>query len=224
MARFKIRGITLRVPDEALSEGLREILSSKAYEQAEARTLRKLLRFGDRVLDLGSGTGYTAIVAGRKIGPENVVAVEANPAMMPALRRNLDANGAEATQAIHGAVVSDGFDEDSLLFNPSDAFWAGRIAPATSDPQRVVEVPALKLSALFAAHRPTVVSMDVEGAERHLCRDPWPAHVRLVVLELHSRVYGLAGVKDVLDGMSANDITLKPGDTTGEVIVLQRVG
>ncbi|HBZ45010.1 MAG TPA: FkbM family methyltransferase [Maritimibacter sp.] len=223
MASFTLDDIKLCVPDKALTEQLRKHLENGNYEWKEAGAVKHHVKAGDTVLDIGAGAGYISLLAGRAAGPENVVAVEANPMMMEALRHNLDDNGAKETRLLHGAVVADNFDEDSVLFASRPAFWASSIADENTDPSRIVEVPALKLSALLEEHQPSVVSIDVEGGELELCQQPWPACVRLVVMEIHSSLYKAAGIKAILDGMSANNMTIMPWGTRGELFVLQRV-
>lgn len=222
MASFTLKDIKLRVPGKALTDPLRKALETGRYEWNEAAAIEQHVKPGDRVLDIGAGAGYISILAGRQAGPENVVAVEGNPVMIEALRQNLDANGAAQTALLHGAVVADSYDEDSVLFAAREAFWSSSIADARTRPDRIVEVPALRLSALLEEHRPTVVSIDVEGGELELCQQPWPDHVRLVVMEIHTSVYPPSGVKAIFDGMSKNNMTLMPWGTRGEVIVLQR--
>ncbi len=223
MASFTIKDIKLRVPGHALSASLRKQLETGRYEWNEALAVERHVTADDVVLDIGAGAGFVSVLAGRQAGPENVVSVEANTSMMAALRHNLDTNGSEKTRLLHGAVVADNFDEDTVLFAARAAFWASSIADENTNPDRIVEVPALRLSELLEEYRPTVVSMDVEGGELELCQQPWPDCVRLVVMEIHSKVYGASGIKAIMDGMSASNMTLMPWGTRGEVVVLQRV-
>lgn len=222
MAQFTLKDITLRVPSKALTKPLRVALETGRYEWNERDAIERHVKPGDKVLDIGAGAGYISIIAGRAAGPENVISVEGNPVMMEALRNNLDENGAQATQVLHGAVVADNFDEDTVLFAARDAFWSSSIANEKTNPDKIVEVPALKLSALLDEHQPTIVSMDVEGGELELCQQPWPACVRMVVMEIHTSQYPPSAVKAIFDGMSKNNMTLMPWGTRGEVIVLQR--
>ena len=105
MAQFTLKDITLRVPGKALTKPLRVALETGRYEWNERDAIERHVKPGDKVLDIGAGAGYISIIAGRAAGPENVISVEGNPVMMEALRHNLDENGAQATQVLHGAVV-----------------------------------------------------------------------------------------------------------------------
>lgn len=223
MASFTLGDITLRIPGKALGKVLREDLESGRYEWNEAAAIRHHVKQGDRVLDLGAGAGYISILAGQKAGAENVIAVDGNPMMAEALRHNLDRNGAEETMMLEGAVVADSYDEETVLYAQRPAFWSAGLAQPDTNPEVIVEVPALPLSELFEAYKPTVVSMDVEGGELELCQQIWPDYVRLVIMEIHPNVYGSSGTKALVDGMSDNNFTLHPRGTRGEVIVWRRV-
>ena len=58
------------------------------------RLLDKAVRTGDRVLDVGAGSGILAIAAAR-LGATSVVAIEADPLSSEALRENVALNGVE---------------------------------------------------------------------------------------------------------------------------------
>ncbi|TYB80568.1 FkbM family methyltransferase [Maritimibacter fusiformis] len=223
VASFELDGIKLRVPGHALNDSLRRALESGKYEWNESAAIRRHAKPGDKVLDIGAGAGYVSALAARAVGGDNVVAVEASPVMLEVLRQNLDGNGAAAAQLIHGAVVDDRFDADTVSFLVRDAFWASTIAGADAPRDKLAEVPALRLSALLEEHQPSVVIMDVEGGELQLSQQAWPDCVRLVIMEIHTMVYPPSGVRAIFDGMSRNDMTYMPWGTQGEVVVFQRV-
>jgi len=217
-------GIVLDIPEDCLSGALVEALQSGRYEHSEAAALLRHLTARDRVLDIGAGAGFLSALAARVVGASMVTAVEANPHMQTALRRNLDQNGASATRLVHGAVVPDGFSHPLVRFHARTAFWAGAIArDDAQDHPRAVDVPAVKLGDLLAETAPSVVVMDVEGAEAELAGQSWPAHVRLIVLEIHMGQYGAAGIQRVFDGFSRSGLTYMPWGSRGETLVFQRV-
>ena len=226
MPTFTIKGVTLRIPEAQLSPKLTEALEKGQYEAGESRALLKHVRPGDRVLDLGAGAGFVSSLAARVVGGENVVAVEANPDMLPVLRRNLNLNGAGDAEMLFGAVVADGFAGETLKFQQAAAFWASRIGAAdgaAGKGTRLVEVPALRFGPLVARFQPTIVMMDIEGGEVEICQQPWPDSVRLVIMEIHTGRYPPGDVKAMFDGLSRAGFTYMPWGTRGEVVVQQRV-
>ena len=64
-----------------------------------ARAARAAPRPGDRVLDLGSGSGILAIAA-VKLGAARAVGIENDPEANPVARRNAERNGVDATRRV----------------------------------------------------------------------------------------------------------------------------
>ncbi len=222
MGEYAVNGVTLVVPDEMLNARVADKLASGSYEAHEAHAAQMRLKPGMRVLELGSGVGYIASICAGVAGADKVVTVEANPAMLPVIRANLDRNGHGAVRLIHGAVTGDD-DPSEIAFDPKKVFWAGRIADAEADPDKLVTVPGLPLRGLLKEHRPHLVIMDVEGAERHLFDAPWPEHVRAVMMELHPNQYPDSVIKGIVDCMSGSGLTYDPGPSRGRILCFRRL-
>ena len=223
MAEYEIDGLTLDVPDALINDRIAAKLASGKYEGQEAAAARMRLREGTRVLELGAGIGYIATLCARVAGPANVTTVEANPAMLPVIRANLDRNGAGAVTLLHGAVTGRRDDGDAIAFDGARTFWAGHIADEESASDRLVEVPALGLDALLDMARPQLVIMDIEGAEEHLFDAPWPDYVRSVIMELHPGRYPDTVIQRIVDCMSASGLTYDPGPSRGRILCFRRV-
>lgn len=225
MSTFELDGITLEVPDALLNANLRDKLDKGDYERQEARAAKLRVQPGDRVLELGGGVGYISAICAQATDPSNILTVEANPALLDVIRANLDANGGAGAQVLHGAVVGEqnATDDGLILFRLGAAFWASSIADENANPARLVEVSAIPLAQLLAAHAPTVVIMDIEGAEEHLFDTPWPPFVRNVMMELHPRKYSGTAIKRIVDCMSASGLTYDPGCSRGALLAFRRV-
>ncbi len=226
MAEFRLKGITLRIPEAQLSPALTKALEQGRYEGGESKALLRHLKRGDRVLDLGAGAGFLSSLAARVVGGENVTAVEASPEMLPVLRRNLNLNEAGEARVLHGAVVADDHPQAVVRFEVAEAFWASRIGgdEAGGGKARLIEVPALKFRALVDEVQPSVLVMDIEGGELDICQLDWPACLRLVIMEIHPGLYGPREIKAMFDALSRNGFTYMPWGTRGAVVVQQRVG
>ena len=223
MPVFKVNDVILEVPDSLVNEHLADKMASGTYEVSEARAARMRVKSGHRVLELGGGVGYISSICAQITDPENIVTVEANPNMLDVIRHNLDLNGAKATELLHGAVVGDAMDTDTLLFRVGKVFWGSSIADQDTPLTDVVEVPALRLSDLLKEHRPHIVIIDVEGAEEHLFDRQWPGFVRQVIMELHPKKYTADTIKRIFDCMSKSGLTYDPGCSTGALVGFRRV-
>lgn len=223
MASFTLRGIMLDLPDSALRGTLPQALASGRYENTEADAIERHLTQSDRFLDLGAGAGYLCCLAARIVGAESVTGVEAGPETAAMARANLIRNGFD-TPVLHGAVVADAAAGPTISFGLRPAFWASALKGSDDWPQNatVTEVPALPLPALLAAHRPTVLSCDIEGAEVEVLTQPLPG-VRLIVTEIHPGTYGLAGTKRLFDALSAQGFAFTPHGSKGATVVFERL-
>lgn len=220
VAQFELNGVHLRVPGAFLTKRIRMKLNGGGYEGNEARAAQLAVRAGDRVLDLGAGLGYIATLSALRAGAQNVVTVEANPDLLPVIRTNLDANGCADATLLHGAAVGSAVPGETLRLRQAPAFWAS----ALTDEGEGVDVPALAVSDLIAQHRPTVVMMDVEGAEAGMFEAPWPDHVRVLVMELHPARYPDTTIKRIFDCMSASGMIYAPDLSRGAMVGFCRAG
>lgn len=223
MGSFTIDGIALEIPDGCLSDTLVQAIETGRYEGTESRAMKRHLVPTDRFADLGAGAGYLCALAASVVGGGNVLGVEANPVMAPAARANLHRNGGGTGRILHGAVVPDDFAGDSVRFLARKAFWAGAVdAGAVVDHPRHVEVPVQRISAIMADHQPTLVVMDIEGGEADLAGYRWPDHVRMVIVEVHTRSYAAATLQAIFTGFFDCGFTYCPWGSRAETIVFER--
>lgn len=123
------------------------------------------------VLDVGANYGEF-VLNGRYPPGTRVLAIEANPRVVPLLRRSIDAHPDHARIELH-AVLAGGHDGGgaTLLVDPR---WSGSAATSldrSQDGDALVElaVPVRSIDALVAAaptaRGPLVVKIDTEGSE-----------------------------------------------------------
>lgn len=221
MPEFNVNGVVLDIPADRLSRNLEEALQSGKYEHGEAAALAAHLKPDDRFLDLGAGAGYLMVVAGRLGGTNPVAGVEAGPEMAEVARKTLSRNGVKG-QVMWGAVVPDSHPGGAVPFRRRKAFWASSLAADGDDDTVTVDVPALRLGDLLAQHRPSVICVDIEGAELGLFGQALPADLRLVVMEIHPGQYGGAGVQRLFAGLGAAGFAYHPRGSRGAVVVFSR--
>lgn len=75
------------------------------------RALERLIKSGDRVLDVGTGSGILAIAAHR-LGAAEVTAIDIDPVAVLAARDNVERNGArvDVAQSVVSEVQGEGYD------------------------------------------------------------------------------------------------------------------
>ena len=222
MAILTLNGVKLDIPDVVQTPGLMGRLAAGTYEEDEAHAARKRIKPGFRVLELGAGLGYVSNVCAEMAGAENVISVEANPAMLPVIRINLDLNGHEKARLIHGAVTG-GDGGGDIAFQANAAFLGGSLARDGVAAEELVDVPKVGIRSLIAKHRPNVVLMDVEGAEQDLFDEPWNPQLRFLILELHPPRYHACVIKRIVDCMSETGLTYDPLTSRGRILGFRKV-
>lgn len=222
MPGFRIDSLQINVPRECLTAPLESALKAGHYEHQEAEALRRHMKDGDRMLDLGAGAGFLCALAARRLGADCAMGVEANPRMARVAQKNLERNGFASAVIRHGAIVSDAYTETKVRFRARQAFWAGAIDAAGPEAAEHHHVPALQLGDVLTLHRPSLVVMDIEGGEAALIGYPWPQTVRLVIIEIHTKLYPAQTVQALFDGFFAQGFTYMPWGSRGETLVFCR--
>jgi FkbM family methyltransferase len=138
----------------------------------------------ESVLDLGANTGSALSYFAYATPATSMVAVEANPLLIPCLRRTASTLPM-AVDVRHLAVASERKESISFVLDPNHRH--GRIG---ADGDDVVKVPCSSLTALLessGASPPDVLKMDIEGAEHELmASEPESfAAFRYVFAEIH---------------------------------------
>jgi FkbM family methyltransferase len=219
-----LEGIEIELPERLEGTAIASRLAEGRYETSEAAAVVGRVKPGMKVLEIGAGLGFVSSLCAKIAGAENVVSVEANPDMVPVARANLDRNGFQDTQLLHGAVIDgDDLTSETIRFHAGRAFWGGAVLDGDAHHPDEIEVPILRLRDLLSLHRPRFVVMDIEGAEQYLFDRKWPRHVRFVVLELHLSKYPEHVLKKIVDCMSRSGLTYDPRTSQRRTLGFKRV-
>lgn len=196
-------------------------MRNNRYEAGECANLRRILRPGDRVLELGAGVGLLSTVAGMIDGVESVTTVEANPDLIPLIRETHRLNGVTCVDLRNGVATPVDGPEIDFYLRPD--FWASSMEPDSRPFTRAVKLPRFGLKTLIAQVNPTVIVCDIEGGEKGLFDDADLSGVRAMVVEFHPKVYGDKGVTQIMGILAAKGITLAPRNKEGSSVqLLQR--
>lgn len=130
-------------------------------DSPELAWIRRTLRPGDVVADVGANNGFTGILFARAVGPSGkVVGFEPSPANLEAARENIRLNDVRNFELVAVAV---GASAGKVSFDPS--FGNGSVA--ASGP---IEVPLVTLDEHFGANRVDFLKLDIEGYELEALR------------------------------------------------------
>ncbi|MCB2128349.1 MAG: FkbM family methyltransferase [Rhodobacteraceae bacterium] len=217
-----VAGIRIPFDPKVITPLTEAPMRAGTYELAEARELRRILRAGDRVLELGGGVGFLSTIAALSPGIGRVVTVEASPKLIPMIRETHRLNGVTGVEVIAGAAVAEGGGDIDFFLRPH--FWGSSLDANLRAYSRAVKRPRIAVAPLIAGLRPSVIVCDIEGGEDGLFDGADLSPVRHMVIELHPKAYGEEGVDRVLAVLNAKGLR---GDPTAPkrkgVVLLDRV-
>ena len=200
---LETQGVRIPYVPAIITPKIEKVMRNNRYEGGEAKTLRAVLEPGDRVLELGAGVGLCSTIAAHAAGVEQVVAIEANPDLIPMIRETHRLNDAERVDLRNAGAT--GGAVGPMDFYLRHDFWASSMEPDSRPYERVVQVPAVDINTVIAELRPTVIVCDIEGGELPLFTNPALdlGGVRLVLLELHPKVFGEEGLARITGTLAA---------------------
>lgn len=130
--------------------------------------LHALIRPGDTVVDVGAHMGTLTTHMARAVGPwGRVIAVEANPRTASALSERF--RGAVNVR-VHNLAASDRSGDLEFFVDPVRSARSTLVAEHAGPGFRSVIVPSLPLDELLEGESPSLVKVDVEGAEDRVIR------------------------------------------------------
>lgn len=141
------------------------------YEPHVVAAMRRHIRAGSTVYDIGANIGYLTALAARLAGTGHVVAFEPDPANAELLQRNIRQNRLANVEVEPRAVTCDGrpIQLATYAYSLVNHIVSGT-QPAASDARVLTgESVALDTFVYEEGHQaPGVIKIDVEGAEREV--------------------------------------------------------
>lgn len=215
---IETQGVRIPFVPKIITPKIERPMRNSRYEGGECATLRRVLRPGDRVLELGAGIGLISTVAAQVEGIERIVSVEANPDLIPLIAETHRLNGVTTVELRNGVISPE--DGGRVPFYLRPDFWASSMEPGSRPYARMVEIEQLGLAPLLDELHPTVIVCDIEGGELGLFDAADLSGVRQIVLELHPKVYGDEGLARIAGVLAAKGLVLSGDDMAGSSVQL----
>ncbi|HYU80592.1 MAG TPA: FkbM family methyltransferase [Vicinamibacterales bacterium] len=184
------------------------------YERSVIEWLKHTLRPGDVMWDVGANIGALSLVAARLC--RRVVAFEPDPRCVARLNRNVAMNAANNVVVLPVALTEHtgraSFYQSAEMNTGMSSVIAGRLRVATP-----MDVDGVRADELLAAHpdlRPTIMKIDVEGAEHLVLRGAAQLlstrQVRAIVFEDRRDEDGNPTNAGVLDVLNSTGYAIRP--------------
>ena len=215
---FVVGDIVIEAPKPQVSKSVRKSLRKNDYETAETYLVRRLVRPGNTVLDLGAGLGLTSIVAAKASGHGRVVGYEADPVVAPLAEKNVRRNGVQV-EIRNKAIAKE---KGACEFHVRRSFTASSIFPSKGSRKILVEADAFQ--DVVDEIQPDVIVCDIEGIEKEVFASANLSSVHRMVLEVHPQVIGLLAVLKCVLELAASGLSLVESLSFGQVLVFDRDG
>ena len=206
--RFRADGCAFEIPRHLTSAAYRSCFLGDSYEAEERALIRKFVRPGDRVLEVGACLGIVSCVTNKLLrDPRGHVVVEGNPLCLPAIHRNREINGCDFL--VENCALSHA--SDVTFFLHPVYIVGGSTQRGTNRP---VRVPGKSLRDLEERYGPfTTLILDVEGAELESFEPAgeFLRQLRLVIVELHPWAIGEQKVERCRELLRQAGLVLREG-------------
>ena len=188
--RIPTHGLTIDTHDPVVQPKTKAELFWGIYEKAEVAYIQKYVTRGSTVLELGSSLGVTSCVIGKVIGARGrLIAIEANPELIPVCRKNLEMNIPEARAFLANRAI-DYCGMNPIWLNFGNDNTSARTQAASGGGRRGAWVATSTLAGLIDEHQLNdfVLVCDIEGAEYGILTKDGEAlsRCRLAIVELHA--------------------------------------
>lgn len=213
---FTLRGITLELPRWLLTSDLWRAFCLQYYEGSEFEALQAAIRPDDTVLELGGGVGFISTHLMKHLGAKRVVAVEADPRLIPVIHRTHRLNDVAVEVLNYVAARRNG----TVLFNEQEAFWASSVVLLPDS--RQVRLPSCDVQGLITTIRPDVVVVDIEGGESTLFDGIKLVGVRHLIVEVHQPQIGFPGIAACMAHLARAGFTYDPAGSGRTNVMFSR--
>ena len=181
-----------------IPRSVRSSLFKGTYEEFECELVKRIVRTGDHVLEIGTGIGLVSLLSTRMAGEGNVLSYEANPALEEVIRGNYERNGWEPNLRMRAVTVDGG----PLTFYQNENIVSSSTIERKLE-QREITIDSDPIAEVIGRHRPDVIVMNVEGAEIDLLTAPDLSGVRAIVVETHPHIVGAEATDAMLAHLHA---------------------
>ncbi len=214
-------GVQIPFNPVVITPPIRDAIHSGAFEAEEAAQIPAMVQPGDTILDIGAGIGFISTLLARQPGVKRVIAVEANPDLIPFMAQLHAANGVENIERLN-VVLGHNLPTKATFYQRRD-FWMGSLMPGPNPFERSIEVPTMELNTLLETRGVTLIVCDIEGAESFLFERADLSGVDRVYLELHDHITGLKGVSQVFSHLQSKGFTYDPRFSSGAIVLFRKV-
>jgi FkbM family methyltransferase len=212
-----ISGVMLNTRSPLLSKKMKNVILKGYYESHELKVISTTLKKNDRVLEVGAGIGFISSFCAKHVGSENVIAVEANPNIIPIIEKTYKDN--DVDPVILNYCLSD--QNRTETFHIEDDFWSSS-AIKRSAFSSSIQVKAVTLDHLNHKYQFSYLIMDIEGYETVLLHSTLPNSINKICIELHPHIIGIEKTSKIIRHILNHEFDLDTSSISNNVYFFSR--
>ncbi len=219
-SKLKLDSIVVPLNATAELRQVRRRVYAGRYEDPERRSIKALVRADDSVLEIGAGVGIVSASIASLLGKGGrLTTYEANPN----LERSIIAIAEANNFAYRPRIASVGRDKGHIQFYVNDqTFESSSTHDRGRGIQSKISVPQHSLQEIFDEVHPTVLVIDIEGAESNVLSWTFPSTLRAICVEFHPHIVGDGEVTRLVKSLLNQDFNLLLDQSDERVFAFSR--
>ena len=198
-----IDGCLFSLDSDAIATKIKSSFLFGEYEKPEREAIRRFLDPNLPVVEFGGSVGVVACITNRRLAdPRHHIVVEANPALIPILKKNRDLN--QCQFEILPCMVGYGSEQGTFYASTTNFLTSTSISSDFSESANLTSVKTTNLLSVLEQNqfpRCTLIC-DIEGGEADLLDHESAVlsdRVSMLMMEVHDQLLGKERAAQVLD-------------------------
>ncbi|WP_052507297.1 FkbM family methyltransferase [Desulfonatronovibrio magnus] len=208
------------VMDQKVSPMVATAIRNGLYETAETRIADKIVKDGDKVLELGGCIGFMSTYLMLNKKNLHYTVVEANPEMMDKIKQTHELNAVSAN--VVNCILGSDNEEKTLYINQE--IWSTSTIKRQGTIKEV-KVPGRSIQDFLDELKPGIILCDIEGGEDELFESLTPQDlesVQVMLIECHSHLIGEKGVQKAIKDIESLGFKMNSELTDRNFVVFEK--
>ncbi|MGC3939437.1 FkbM family methyltransferase [Roseobacter sp. EG26] len=219
---LETHGVKIPLDKGVITPKIERSIRKNRYELDEVSGTPKFIKSDDRVIELGAGIGFISSFLSVNLGVQNILCVEADPALCDFISDVHKLNGLSTAQVRNCIALNDAGQAGPVPFFVREQFWSSSM-DSDSPYQKSIDVPGIHLSRLIQDFQANTLIVDIEGGERDLFSPVDLTGIDKVYLEVHTRKIKRIGIKQCFDALSDNGFAYDQQVSSGGSVLFRRI-
>ncbi len=216
-----IAGVRLPIDRSIMTVDLERLLAKRTFEQPEREAVRKLISPGEVVLELGACLGFISTFIRKHTRAGKIIAVEANPQLIPYIQRVHALNGVRDVTVMNAVVLPEP-GAPTVKFYCRAQVPTSSLSPEGAPATSIAEVATVTFADIIAQYAPKVLVVDIEGGELELFQAETLGTIEKIIIELHPQAYGLPGMQNIFNDIHRLGFAYDATASAGQVVSFRR--